>query len=147
MTRADTGIGAGLAIAFLAFLISSTGLLYERDLVPGPGFAPFWVGVVGTALSLYVAARGLRAGPAPRFERAGLIRIASAILGLVTAAALAERIGFIVAMTLYLAFVTLAVERMRPVPALVATLGTMGLVYVVFVRLLAVPFPMGPLGF
>lgn len=147
MTRADTVIGAGLAIAFLALLWASTGLTYSTEFAPGPGFAPFWLGAIGSALSAYVAIRATRAAGAPAFERSGLVRVAAALIGLAIALALAERIGLIVAMTAYLVFVTLAVERMRPVPALAGALGTMALVYVVFIRLLGVPFPQGPLGF
>lgn len=147
MTRADTVIGAGLAIAFLALLWASTGLTYSTEFAPGPGFAPFWLGLIGSALSAYIAIRATRAPEAPAFERSGLVRVAAALIGLAIALAVAERIGLIVAMTAYLAFVTLAVERMRPVPALASALGTMALVYVVFIRLLGVPFPQGPLGF
>jgi len=147
VTRADTVIGAGLAIAFFLFLVASTGLKYQSEFAPGPGFAPFWLGIVGTVLSATIAIRGLRAAPAPAFERRGVLRVAAAIVGLVVAAALAERLGFIVAMALYLAVVTLFIERMRPITALVTTSGIIVLIYVVFVRLLAVPFPQGPLGF
>jgi putative tricarboxylic transport membrane protein len=146
MTRADTVIGAGLAIAFLALLGASTQLTYQTEFAPGPGFAPFWLGLIGTALSGYIAVRAIRAPAAPTFERTGITRLAGAVVGLVIAVAVAERVGLIVAMTLYLLFVTLAIERIRPVTALAASLGTMALVYVVFVRLLGVPFPQGPLG-
>lgn len=147
MTRADTVIGAGLATLFLAFAIASTGLEYQRDAVPGPGFAPLWVGIVGAALSALVAVRARGAPPAPAFTRAGLARVAMAVLGLVVAVALLQPLGLIPVMTVYLALVTLGIERMRPLPALAATLGTMALVYLVFVRFLNVPFPAGPLGF
>jgi hypothetical protein len=147
VTRADTVIGAGLAMAFLALLIASTGLEYQRDAVPGPGFAPMWVAAVGAALSTVVAVRGLRSGPAPEFSRGGLARVAAAIVGLAVAVALAGLLGLMTALTLYLGVVTFGIERMRPVPALATTAGTMALIYAVFVRFLNVPFPAGPLGF
>ncbi len=147
MTRADTVIGAGLAVAFLFFLGAATAHTYQSEFAPGPGFAPFWLGAVGAAMSAVIAFRGLRAAPAPAFTRAGAARALAAIVGLVVALLLAEPIGFIPTMTLYLLFVTLAVERMRPVPAIAASFGTMLLVYLVFVRFLNVPLPKGPLGF
>ena len=146
MTRADTVIGAGLALAFIALVRASTSLTYQSEFSPGPGFAPLWLGIAGTALSAWVAFKGARAAPPPPFTRAGLVRIALAIAGLVVAVALAEPAGFLVTLTAYLLFVTLAVERMRPLPAVAATLGTMLLIYLVFVRFLAVPLPKGPLG-
>lgn len=147
MTRADTVIGAGLAVVFLAFLFAATAHTYQDEFSPGPGFAPFWFGAVGAALSLFVAVRGIRAAPAPTFTRAGVLRAAITVAGLIVALALAETVGFIATMTVYLLVVMLAVERMRPVPALATAVGTMLLVYLVFARFLAVPLPKGPLGF
>ncbi len=146
MTRADTVIGAGLAIAFLMLVRASTDHVYQAEFAPGPGFVPFWLGVCGAALSAYVAVRGLRADPAPAFTRRGVLRALVAVVGLVLALALAEAVGFILTMTLYLLLVTLGVERMRPVPAVATALGTMLIVYLVFVRFLNVPLPKGPLG-
>jgi hypothetical protein len=48
---------------------------------------------------------------------------------------------------LFLLFLTLFVQRLRPVVGVPVSLITVALVYVVFVRLLGVPMPVGPLGF
>lgn len=147
MTRADTVIGAGLTIAFLAMAWASTGLTYMAEFAPGPGFAPFWFGLVGAALSAYVAARGLTSPAAPAGSRSGVLRLATAVGALVLAMAAVPSVGFFVALCAYLLVVTLGIERLRPVIAVASVGGTVLLIYVVFASLLDVPFPKGPLGF
>ncbi len=146
MTRADAVIGAGLAIVFLALARASTGFPNRSEFEPGPGFVPFWLGVAGVGLSIYVAASGLRGPAAAPPSRAGVARLAATVIGLGLAVALAETAGFVLVMTLYLVFVTLVVERMRPASGVAASVGTMAIVYLVFDRFLHVPFPQGPLG-
>lgn len=146
MTRADTPIGAGLAIVFLALSRTSTTFPNRSEFEPGPGFLPFWLGVAGVVLSVAVAVGGVRGAAASLPDRAGFARLASTVVGLAIAIALAETVGFVAVMTLYLMFVTLVVERMRPLSGLAASIGTMALVYLVFERFLHVPFPQGPLG-
>jgi len=147
MTRADPVIGAGLTIAFLLMTWSSTGLTYSTEFAPGPGFAPFWLGVVGAGISAYVAARGVGAREGVAVPRAGLVRLAAALAGLVVAMVAVPSVGLALALAAYLLFLTLAIERMPLASAVATSLGTTLLVYVVFARLLDVPFPAGPLGF
>jgi hypothetical protein len=56
-------------------------------------------------------------------------------------------LGYATAVLAFLLFLTFAVQRLRPVVAVAASLITVGFVYLVFVRLLGVPMPVGPLGF
>lgn len=146
MTRADAVIGAGLTLAFLALAIAANGLGVTSEFEPGPGFAPFWLGVFGAILSAYITVRSVRADPAPPFLAAGLTRVTVAVAGLVIAIALADTVGFFVALTAYLLLVTLVIERMRAPSGIATAVGTMLLVYLVFVVFLHVPFPKGPLG-
>lgn len=147
MTRTDVIVGGVLAVAFGAFALQATALTYADEFAPGAGFAPLWLGVLGTLLSLWIVASALRGRPVPRPDLGALARLLVAIFTLVVAVALADAIGFVAATALALIVLTLVVERMHPVSALATTAVTVGIVYVVFARLLNVPFPEGPLGF
>ena len=61
--------------------------------------------------------------------------------------ALVTYLGYVTAVLLFLLFLTLVVQRLRPVVGVLASTITVAMVYVVFVRLLGVPMPVGPLGF
>lgn len=146
MNRADSVIGAGLTIAFLAMAWGATQLTYWAEFAPGPGFAPFWFALAGAAISAYVAARGLWSPAAEGATRGGLVRVVTAVAALVLAMAAVPIVGFFVALSAYLLVVTFGIERLRPVVALASAGGTVALIYVMFVLLLHVPFPKGAFG-
>ena len=152
MTRADTWLGVLLAVACLAVLWQATALPYLSPTGPGPGFFPLWLTVMGAVLAILIAvnarrAPGLAAGPTEHGGRAGLLRIALAAGGLIVTIALIPVLGLILAVLTYLLFLALAIERLSLPAGIGTSVGTMAFVYVVFVRLLRVPLPTGPLGF
>jgi putative tricarboxylic transport membrane protein len=147
VNRADTVIGAGLTIAFLAMALAALQLPYWAQFAPGAGFAPVWFALAGGAISAYVAFRGLGAPVPGRISRPGSVRVAIAVAALVVAMAVVPYTGFLIAVSAYLLVVTLGVERMRPIHALAAAGGTVALIYVLFAVVLRVPFPKGWLGF
>ena len=152
MTRADVWIGLLLAVACLAVLWQATALPYFAPTGPGPGFFPLWLAVIGAGLAMLIAVNaqrtpGLAAGPTEHGGRAGLLRIALATGGLVLTIALIPVLGLILAVLVYLLFLALAIERLSLPVGIGTSIGTMAFVYVVFARLLRVPFPTGPLGF
>lgn len=155
MRREDIVVGLVFAVAFGAALWEAWSFQYSAEFAPGPGFAPVWLSAIGVSLSLLIVAGAWRkAASAPaaseersgEFDRAGLGRVAATVAGLVSMLVLVTYVGFVVAVLLFLLFLTLFVQRLRPVVGVLVSLITVGLVYVVFVRLLGVPIPVGPLG-
>lgn len=153
MTRADRFIGLVLAAASVWALWQATFFPYGSEFAPGPGFAPVWLSTIGAALSLLVAFNAWRwrdRVPAEAGEaggRAGLARVGAAMLGMLIMILLLPSAGLVLGLGLYLLFLTLAVERLTPLVGVATSLGTTAFVYVVFARLLSVPFPRGPFGF
>ena len=152
MSRADIWIGLGLAVAYLVLLWQSTFFPYGSEFAPGPGFAPIWLSVLGILLSLLIAVNAWRGRSRPDFvpdvsERAGLVRVATAVVGLLGLMLLVRPLGLILALLAYLLFQTLLVQRLTWPVALGTSLGTTVFAILVFQRFLNVPFPRGPLGF
>ena len=155
MTRADVYAGLLLAVVFSAALWEAWSFQYGTEFAPGPGFAPVWLSVIGIALALLIAFNAFKATrqSAPSAERAepldrtGLSRVGATLIGLVAMMALASWLGLVPAILLFLLFLTLYVQRLSIFAGVAASVGTVVFVYVVFVRLLDVPIPKGPLGF
>lgn len=152
MSRADIAIGLLLAAAYLILLWQARAFPYGSEFAPGPGFVPTWLAVLGAFLSLLVAINAWRGRRHPSFEpemgdRPGLIRVAAALLGMVVMLQLSPLLGLILAVLVYLLYLTLVVQRLSWVVALGTSLGTTVFIILVFQRFLGVPFPEGPLGF
>ena len=151
MRRADRIAGAGLLAFALAF---SAGALknhtYWGENGPGPGFMPFWLGLVMALLAatlLIGALRSKDAGPAWLPDGDGLRRLLL-VLG-VTAAfiALLSVLGMVIGTALFIAILMRGLER-HPWPlTLAVSAGITGFNYLVFTFWLRVPFPEGLLGF
>jgi hypothetical protein len=61
--------------------------------------------------------------------------------------AIAPWLGLVPSILVFRLFLTLYVQRLSVVPAITVSVATVFFVYVIFVRLLDVPVPTGPLGF
>jgi putative tricarboxylic transport membrane protein len=113
---------------------------------PGPGFFPFWGGVVLAVLSLVLIVKSRNARSTAPLIGAGWIRllvVAGAILGYVV---LLERVGF-VAVTFVFLVVLLRLERRGWLfSAATAGAGTVAS-WVLFQLWLKTPLPVGPFGF
>ena len=156
MTRADVFAGLLLAAGFGAVLWEASSFQYGTEFAPGPGFAPVWLSAIGIALALLIAFNAFNATrhrepstaePAERLDRPGLARVGATLVGLVAMIALASWLGLIPAILLFLLLLTLYVQRLSIFAGIAASVGTVVFVYIVFVRLLDVPIPRGPLGF
>jgi putative tricarboxylic transport membrane protein len=151
VTRADTPIGLLLAVGCLWVFWMATRLPFWGEFAPGPGFAPLWLAGIGVLMSLLLAAiarrPGLPAAPPDEAGRAGLARVALALAGLAAMMALMGPLGLLLALFVYLAFLTLVVQRLSIAAGLLVSAGTIVFLYLVFERALGVPFPTGPLGF
>lgn len=154
MGRADIFAGLLLAAGFALALWEASSFQYGTEFAPGPGFAPVWLSAIGVAVSLLIALNAFKGARNPaRKEDAGvkhapaLVRVAATLAGLVAMVIIADWLGLVSAILLFLLFLTLGVLRLHTLTAIGASAGTALFVYVVFVRLLEVPVPSGPLGF
>jgi hypothetical protein len=133
----------GLAIGEETLRKLPVGTLTE----PGPGYMPLALAVAIGGLGLLVAAWG-GASPLLRAMRWGEAPHAAAILGSCAFAAFAlERIGYRLTVIAVMVFLLGVVERKRPVPVLVVSLGVSLLSFLLFADFLQVNLPRGPFDF
>jgi hypothetical protein len=156
MTRADFWGGLLLSAFFGATLWEASTFQYGTEFSPGPGFAPVWLSTVGLCVSLLIVVHGLRimrskavpsekAAP-PKLEMPGLVRVGLTLLGFAGMVLLVPSLGLVIAITLFLLYLTLVVQRHSWAVAIGASVGTVAFVYIVFVYFLEVPIPHDPLG-
>ena len=140
-----------------AVFAAATGIAYgyalKDALGPGPGFFPFWLGLIGAVLSLVLLVhswRGRAIGEGAEGlwpDRAGALRAVALLGGLALSALLLEPAGFRVTAFVVTAALLVALGVRRPVViaafALVAGFG----LFHVFYHWLKVPLPVGPYGF
>ncbi|MDQ8729105.1 tripartite tricarboxylate transporter TctB family protein [Bradyrhizobium sp. LHD-71] len=156
MSRPDMFAGLLLAAIFGGLLWEASSFQYSSEFAPGPGFAPVWISAIGLILSLLIAGNAWRTasgqdhpigdGTEP-LDRAGLFRVGATLIGLVVMLIIAPRLGLMPSMLVFLLFLTLAVQRLPFLLGVGASVATVCFIDLVFVRLLGVPIPSGPLGF
>jgi hypothetical protein len=166
-------VSAALLLVFAAFVIvEARALPYWTASAPGPGFVPFWLGVLLALASVAMFVRTFgRAKALPHRSEADLSSAASAkeevrtdfesglpdrattfrvaiVVGLTAAAAaLSLVLGLVLTSGMFMG-ATLAYLRPRHGLAnSAAALLTPIVVWLLFVRWLAVPLPAGPFGF
>ena len=140
-----------LLLICLLFSYESFQLSLSDALGPGPGFFPFWLGILGAALAVALLVRlhqnRMDLGAAAlEFDRAGVRSVIQVMATLAAGSALLEIVGFRVSMLLllgYLLFI-LGVRSWLAI-AVFAAVGSFG-VFHVFFHQLRVPLPMGILG-
>jgi putative tricarboxylic transport membrane protein len=142
-TRGWQAAAVAFAALFAFFAYESFQLSLTDALGPGPGFFPFWLGVLGALLALLLLVQ-LRLRPAHAgidFEPHGMRNVALVLAGLTAASAVLELAGFRLAMFALLAYLLVVLgARRRLAIALFAAAGSFG-VYHVFYDLLRVPLP------
>jgi putative tricarboxylic transport membrane protein len=137
---------------FIPALITSLGYSLTDALGPGPGFFPFWLSLIGIALTgamLVQLARGrIFADAAVKIlpDRQAAIQAGAVLVALTVAAVLLEPLGFRLTMLPFIAGLLLALGARSLLPiALTAVAGSFG-VFHVFYYWLKVPLPIGALG-
>jgi putative tricarboxylic transport membrane protein len=151
MKRGWQAASVALAATFAYFAFESFQLSLRDALGPGPGFFPFWLGMIGTVLAviLLIQVRLDRVDlgtEALAFDRAGMRNAMLVLVGLIVAAALLEVVGFRVSMLLLIPYllVLLGVRNWVAI-GICAVAGSFG-VYYVFFDVLKVPLPEGVFG-
>lgn len=141
-----------LAMSVYVMVESRTNLNYYTEYGPGPGFLPFWSGVLLAGLSLAWLVQASFRPVEPMAEafipaRAGVARVLSAIVALLLFALLMGLLGFQLAALLFLWFLLLSLGRQKHITALVLSVaGSWGLTYL-FRSRLDVPLPMSAFEF
>jgi putative tricarboxylic transport membrane protein len=137
---------------FAAALVTSLDYSLSDALGPGPGFFPFWLSVIGAALTIAILveiARGRMLAdaaveilPTP----AAALQAGSVLIALLAAAAAFEPVGFRLTMLAFIAvLLPMLGARSWIAIALCAVGGSFG-VFHVFFHWLKVPLPIGVLG-
>ncbi len=139
-----------LLAIFLAALVTSFDYSLTDALGPGPGFFPFWLSLIGAALTLAMLiqdARGRDVGPASILPtRQAILQGGAVLVALTVAAALLEPLGFRLTMLLFIVgLLPLLGARSPSAVLLTAAAGSFG-VFHVFYYWLKVPLPVGALG-
>ncbi len=118
---------------------------------PGPGFFPLWIGLALIGLSVwhiarqYADARSGKLSVVTSWQGARPVLVGWAAL--MIAAALIKPAGFTVTYALLTAFLIRVVFRQSWTAALVVSLVSAAVFWVLFVKLLRVQLPAGPWGF
>jgi putative tricarboxylic transport membrane protein len=135
---------------FAAALVTSLDYSLMDALGPGPGFFPFWLSLLGTALTIAILVETARS----RDSGSGSIlpsgqaawRVGGVLIALGAAAALLEPLGFRLTMLPFIAGLLFALGARSPFAiVLTALAGSFG-VFHVFFYWLKVPLPIGALG-
>jgi putative tricarboxylic transport membrane protein len=137
---------------FAAALVTSLGYSLTDTLGPGPGFFPFWLSVIGIALTgaiLLQVTLGPLLADAPGGllpERRAALQGLGVLVALAAAAVLLEPLGFRLTVLPFVAVLLVALgARSWLAIALCAVGGSFG-VFHVFYHWLKVPLPVGAFG-
>jgi putative tricarboxylic transport membrane protein len=148
-------IATGAMLVFCLFAIWQSLLLSLTDrLGPGPGFFPFWLGVIGAVLAVGLLVTTFREAADPAEANTevlprgtGAARWLAIVGALAMVTLVMEYAGFRLSMLVFNAALVVALgERRWWVIAVFAVLGSYG-VYYVFTTWLDVLLPVGRLGF
>ena len=138
-----------LLAVFVAALVTSLEYSLGDALGPGPGFFPFWLSLIGAALTVAVLIEDWRrdipdAGIVP--PRRAALPAVGVLVALAAAAALLEPLGFRLTMLVFIAGLLVALGARSPTAVgLTAAAGSFG-VFHLFYPWLKVPLPVGALG-
>jgi putative tricarboxylic transport membrane protein len=135
---------------FVAALVTSLDYSLVDALGPGAGFFPFWLSLIGAALTIAILIETARdrdttdVGILP--NRQAALQAAAVLIALAAAAALLVPLGFRLTMLLFIIGLLPALGARSPSAiAVTALAGSFG-VFHVFFYWLKVPLPIGALG-
>ena len=150
MRRADRISGVVLLIFGAGFAGGGYQYPYWTPTGPGSGFLPFWLGLAMAVLAaalLVGAARRPDPGEAWLPEGRGLVKLITIVIATVAFVWLLPVLGMTLATFLFLVGILRFLERHSWVATVGVALATSAVNWLVFIRWLNVPFPIGILGF
>lgn len=164
MRVADTVAALCVALLGATTIALARRLAYEAEYGPGPGFLPFWLGLLLVVLSAFLLRNALRAASlgavaasaeAEPEAPSGFIAVPPGALtpwliffvSTVAVALLFERLGFGLSVGLFMLITMRWVARLGWPATIAFALITPIVLYLGFVRLLMVPLPLAPAQF
>jgi hypothetical protein len=152
MKKADRIFGViGLGLALWSYL-ESTRLTYMTQFTPGPGFFPFWVGVVLAFLSVYLIIDSYIRKPGKNDdnkilpEKHMLYRVGFIMLMLVVVRYTMNLLGFPLTLAIFTATILLLLEHYSVVKSVGYGIAYSAVTWFIFQYMLSMGFPKGILG-
>jgi len=152
MKKADRIFGViGLGLSLWCFL-ESRQFHYLTDFTPGPGFLPFWVGVILAIFSCYLLYDTFRRKPTKEDEtsilpaRHALYRVGFIFLMLIGVLILMPYLGFPITIALFVAAILFVLERYGIFKSIGYGIAYAVVTWLVFELFLQMDFPKGFLG-
>ncbi len=144
--KSDRWTGLFILLFSLYVCLESARLGFGAYFRPGPGFFPFYSGLLLAAFSLVLILVGYLATREKKGPWGRSPNILMVSLSMFAFAWLLEPLGFIATAFLFTAFLFRAVERRGWIFSLAAAFLIAGSCYVIFDRLLQAQLPVGVLG-
>lgn len=140
---------SGLMLLALALYVAWANLEYPVGSLaePGPGYLPLALAIFIGAMGLLIALGGVRSAPLASMKWAEAPRAAVILIACAVAAFALERIGYRLTVIALLIFFLGVLERKRPLPVALVSVGFALVSYYVVADLLIVPLPRSPWGF
>ena len=147
--KCDIAAGAFIALLGAVVIVAASQIRGDVDERLPPRTLPYAVGITTLAGGFGLAVKSYRfRGEAPEVqwpERDGWIRIGVNLLLLALFAALLNPLGMPITTGLYVAAAVWYMDRKRLLAALLSGAGSAVVVHYLFIRLLGLTFPLGPL--
>ncbi len=152
MRNADRIFGViGLGLSLWCYL-ESTKFTYMTQFTPGPGFMPFWVGVVLALLSVYLIVDSFVRKPGKKDnakilpEKHALYRVGAIMLMLVGVRFAMNFLGFPLTIALFTTAILLLLEHYSILKSVGYGVAYAAVTWFVFQYILSMGFPKGILG-
>jgi hypothetical protein len=152
LRNADRIFGViGLGLSLWCYL-ESTKFTYMTQFTPGPGFMPFWVGVVLALLSVYLIVDSFVRKPGKKDnakilpEKHALYRVGAIMLMLVGVRFAMNFLGFPLTIALFTTAILLLLEHYSILKSVGYGVAYAAVTWFVFQYILSMGFPKGILG-
>ncbi|MEW6662321.1 MAG: tripartite tricarboxylate transporter TctB family protein [Bacillota bacterium] len=150
MAFADRFLSVLVLIFGTFVLVQSFELQYFLDDLPGPGFAPFWIGVTLIVLAVLIFISSLfgqaKTEKSP-FTKEDMLKMFGAIGGSLLAAVTSAYIGLLLSLGLLAGFFTWFYGLRKWQTVILTSVLTPVILFLIFSLGLGVIFPTGMLGF
>jgi len=152
MIKADRVFGIIGLVLSLWFYLESTKFNYMAEFTPGPGFFPFWVGVILAILSCWLLFDSFRRKPSKEDtkrvlpEKHALYRVGFIFLMLVGVRMFMPFLGFPITVCLFVAGILFSLERYGIGKSIGYGMAYAAVIWVIFEHFMEMGFPKGFLG-
>ena len=145
--RADHVSGAAF-VAFGVLVIALSGdLPFGTVAMPGAGFLPVLISVLTIIFGVILMARGGESPPLASIRWDDVKHAGAVLVIAAAAAALYERLGFLITMILLMAGLLIVIERKGVVRSLIFAVAVALTTWFTFAYVLRTPLAEGPFGF